>query len=89
MSKLDVMYSSKSDEWATPQKFFDELNAEFEFTLDPCATNENHKCENYYTKDQNGLEKNWGGKECFAIHHIARLINGLLRLFMKQEMTIL
>lgn len=61
MGKLDVMYSSKSDEWATPQSFFDELNKEFNFTLDPCATDDNHKCEKYYTMDQDGLLKNWGG----------------------------
>lgn len=58
---LDVMYSSKSDEWTTPQDFYDELNKEFNFTLDPCATDSNHKCENYYTKESNGLLQNWGG----------------------------
>ena len=30
----DVMFSSKTDDWATPQDFFDELNREFGFTLD-------------------------------------------------------
>ena len=57
----DLMFSSKSDEWATPQKFFDELNNEFRFNLDPCATDGNHKCSNYYTIADNGLAKNWGG----------------------------
>lgn len=33
----DLMFSSKTDQWATPQAFFDELNREFSFTLDPCA----------------------------------------------------
>ena len=61
MSKLDIMYSSRSDEWATPQAFFEELNEEFCFDLDPCATEQNHKCKDYYTIDQNGLDKNWGG----------------------------
>lgn len=61
MADLSVMYSSKSDEWATPQSFFDEINKEFDFNLDVCATDENHKCENYYTIQDNGLEKNWGG----------------------------
>lgn len=63
MSDLSVMYSSKSDEWATPQWLFDELNNEFDFTLDACATDENHKCTNYYTIEQDGLNKNWGGAE--------------------------
>lgn len=88
MADLSVMYSSKSDEWATPQSFFDEVNKEFDFNLDVCATDENHKCENYYTIQDNGLEKNWGGTECGAIHHIAKLINGLQRHFMKLKMII-
>lgn len=59
----EVMFSSKSDEWATPQEFFDEINKEFNFNLDACATRENHKVSNYLTKDDNGLDKNWGGCE--------------------------
>ena len=35
------MMTSNTEEWATPIKFFEELNKEFKFTLDPCATNEN------------------------------------------------
>lgn len=58
---LNVMYSSKTDQWATPQEFFDELNSEFHFDLDPCADAENHKCNKYFTKEQNGLLQNWGG----------------------------
>lgn len=53
----DLMFSSKTDLRATPQKFFDELNAEFNFTLDPCATDENHKCEKYFTKEQDWLKQ--------------------------------
>ena len=61
MAKLDVMYSSKTDNWATPQDFFDELKKEFDFTLDPCASEENHKCEKYFTKEDDGLSQDWGG----------------------------
>ena len=46
----EVMFSSVTDEWATPQEFFDELNKEFHFTLDPAANEENHKCETFFTK---------------------------------------
>ena len=55
------LMSSNTDEWATPQKFYNELNKEFNFTLDPCCTEENHKCSTYYTKEDNGLQKEWGG----------------------------
>ena len=58
---IDVMFSSKTDLWETPQQLFDELNAEFNFTLDVCANDENHKCERYYTKETNGLSQPWYG----------------------------
>ena len=57
------MFSSKTDNWSTPQDFFDELNKEFAFTLDPCADDHNHKCEKYFTREQDGLSQNWGGQE--------------------------
>ena len=57
------LMSSNTDEWATPQKLYDGLNKEFNFTLDPCCTKENHKCSTYYTKEDNGLQKEWGGTQ--------------------------
>ena len=69
---LDVMFSSKSMEWATPQDFFYKLDSEFHFTLDPCADDNNHKCEKYYTEAQNGLEQSWGGRLYSAIRHTER-----------------
>lgn len=56
------MFSSASNEWATPQEFFDQLNSEFHFTLDPCSTHDNAKCENHYTIAEDGLSQNWGGR---------------------------
>lgn len=49
------LFTSNTDLRATPQDFYDQLNEEFRFTLDPCATHENHKCDKYYTKEQDGL----------------------------------
>lgn len=60
------MFSKKSDEWETPQDFYDFLNTKFNFTLDPCATHENHKCEKYYTKEDDGLSKSWFGESVFV-----------------------
>lgn len=62
----EVMFSSKTDQWSTPQDFFDKLNAEFHFTLDPCADEFNHKCSLYFTKEQNGLLQSWGGFSVFC-----------------------
>lgn len=64
--KSNIVFSSNSDEWYTPQGVFDELDKEFDFNLDPCATDENHKCEEYYTKEKDGLSQNWGGKRVFC-----------------------
>lgn len=67
MSKLTKgMFSSNTDLWATPQEFFDQLNARFHFTLDPCANADNHKCPKYYTKEQDGLAQDWGGETVFC-----------------------
>lgn len=55
------MFSSKTDMWATPKDFFDKMNAEFGFNLDVCATKENAKCEKFYTEQDDGLQKEWGG----------------------------
>ena len=55
------MFTSATDEWATPQNFFDELNAEFGFQLDVCATPENAKCPKYFTKADDGLAQKWEG----------------------------
>lgn len=57
----DGMMSSKTPEWATPQAFFDNLDKEFHFTLDVCATPENAKCKRYFTKEQDGLAQEWDG----------------------------
>ena len=65
MSLQKAMVSSKSNEWATPQDFYDELNAEFGFTLDPCSTETNYKCEKHYTIAEDGLSKDWSADVVF------------------------
>lgn len=62
----ESLFSSKTDNWATPQSFFDELNKEFNFNLDACADEYNHKCELYFNKEQNGLAQSWGGYNVFC-----------------------
>ena len=62
----DLMFSSKSDEWYTPEDFYKKLNKEFNFTLDPCATKDSAKCKKYYTKNDNGLIKSWQGETVFC-----------------------
>ena len=53
-------FTSLTDEWPTPQGFFDSVNAEFgPLELDPCSTHENHKCPRYFTRAENGLAQVW------------------------------
>lgn len=61
-----VLFSSATDEWATPDWLFRELDDEFEFTLDPCSSDENAKCEKHYTKVDDGLSKSWDGERVFC-----------------------
>lgn len=62
---MEVHYSSKSNEWATPMKLFNELNKEFDFTLDPCSTHENAKCKKHFTIKENGLKRSWSKETVF------------------------
>lgn len=58
---MNVHFSSKTDLWETPQDFFDKYAARHAFTLDVCATDNNAKCDLYYTAEQNGLACPWTG----------------------------
>lgn len=83
----DVMFSSKTDQWATPLEFFQEIDKEFDFDLDPCADEQNHKCVNYFTKEQNGLLQDWGGIGCFATLHTAQISRTGLKRVMKKAIN--
>lgn len=71
------MFSSKEESWATPQKFFDELDREFHFDLDACASIENTKCSEFYSKEQDGLQQDWGGRKVFCNPPYGRQKTGL------------
>ena len=56
-----VHFSTGKDEWETPWELYRELDEEFGFTLDVCASAENAKCGRFYTKEENGLLYKWEG----------------------------
>lgn len=60
------LFSSNTNEWATPIAIFARLDAEFHFDLDPCCTHENAKCERHFTQDEDGLSRSWGGCRVFC-----------------------
>ena len=74
-----VHFSSKTPEWSTPQDFFDELDKEFNFTLDPCANKKNAKCPKYFNRKQDGLKQSWGGERVFMNPPYGREIGDWMR----------
>lgn len=63
---MNIPLTSKTYEWETPSDLFHELDKEFNFTLDPCASSENAKCKKFYTIQENGLSKDWSGNRVFV-----------------------
>lgn len=62
---MEVMTSSKDMTWATPQKWFDYLDLEFGFTLDPCCWPETAKCKKFFTPETDGLAQSWADERVF------------------------
>lgn len=60
------LFSSRTEEWETPQYVFDYLNNIFKFDIDVCATKDNRKVDNWFSKEHDGLRQNWNlYKSCF------------------------
>jgi len=64
-NELKGLFSSATNEWSTPQKFYEQLDEEYHFTLDPCCTTETAKCETFFTKEDDGLSRSWEGHTVF------------------------
>ena len=64
-AKNNGRYNGNGRHWGTPPEVFDPLHAEFDFTLDPCATPETAKCQKFFTEADNGLEQSWAGERVF------------------------
>jgi phage N-6-adenine-methyltransferase len=63
MSINKGLMTSITDQWATPQDFFDQQNAlHGPFDVDVCADATNAKCAVYFDKDADGLKQTWAGK---------------------------
>lgn len=76
---LDTLFSSERDDWETPPILFRQLNEKYHFTLDVCATKENAKCQRYFTKEENGLEQDWGRHSAFMNPPYGRAIINWVR----------
>jgi len=76
---MTVHYSSLTNEWSTPAELFARLDAEFGFTLDPCATAENAKCRKFFTQADDGLRQSWAGERVFMNPPYGRQIGAWVR----------
>lgn len=63
---LNACFSSKKMDYGTPRRLFEELNDEFEFTIDVAASSENAKCARFYSEKDDGLSKSWEGEVVFC-----------------------
>ena len=79
MIKRDALFSSATDEWATPQELFDRLNDEFHFTVDVCASKENAKVSRFFTKEQDGLKQDWTGEPVWCNPPYGRAVKAWIR----------
>jgi phage N-6-adenine-methyltransferase len=76
---MTVHYSSLTNEWSTPAELFARLDAEFGFTLDPCATAENAKCRKFFSQADDGLRQSWAGERVFMNPPYGRQIGAWVR----------
>ena len=81
------MMSSNRGDWTTPQDFFDTLNAEFNFTLDPCCLPDSAKCERFFTPDDDGLIQSWQGETVFMNPPYGRVIGNWIKKAYEESRT--
>ena len=73
---MSIPYNSAGHHvWSTPQDFYDQLDAEFHFTLDPCCNDENAKCLYRFTEKDDGLKQDWSTHTVFMNPPYGRLIS--------------
>lgn len=75
----DGRWHSRGSDWSTPQDLFDELNAEFHFTLDPCASEWNFKCQKWLNEEMNGLEYDWKKETVFLNPPYGKILNDWMK----------
>lgn len=62
----DGLYSSATDQWATPRWLVKTLDALFNFEIDVCATSDNAACARYFTETEDGLAQDWRERVCYC-----------------------
>ena len=79
-STQKTMFSSKSNDWTTPQGFFDALDNRFgPFTLDAAASIDNYKVNKYLTNSDDSLTQDWSGNKVFLNPPYGRALKDWVR----------
>jgi phage N-6-adenine-methyltransferase len=66
MGKFEGKFESAKQDWETPWELFNQLHAEFAFTIDVAASNDNAKCSRFLTKQDDAMLISWGmGERCW------------------------
>ena len=57
-----VKFSSDRVEYSTPWPLFNYFKDKYDINFDVCASTKNHKCKNYWTKEDDAFTKEWRDK---------------------------
>ena len=82
---MNIHFSSKTNEWSTPQSFFDELNKEFKFTIDVAATKENTKCIKFFTEKEDGLKQSWDNETVWCNPPYGRTLKNWVKRILQEK----
>ena len=62
---MSVHFSSARHDWRTPSLVFEDLHAEFEFTVDACSSDKNALLPRHWTEADEPLLRSWMGERVF------------------------
>ena len=83
-----ILFSSNKEDWETPQNLFNQLNKEFNFTVDVASSEENHKCNRYYTEKENGLLQDWNNETVWCNPPYGRKIGDWVKKASESKATV-
>jgi phage N-6-adenine-methyltransferase len=72
-------WHGRGSDWATPIDLFLELDEEFGFTLDVCASEWNRKCDRYFSVEDNALTQDWSQEICFMNPPYGKVLNDWMK----------
>jgi phage N-6-adenine-methyltransferase len=65
MAGFKGKFDSNRQDWETPKELFDTVDAEFHFTLDAAASENNKKVKKFISAEQDAMTLSWGKNVCW------------------------